>query len=89
MPSPRAAYGRDYTAVSLQYDPVDRHGAAYVRKLRADAYAGHGITQRRRRTGNGWAVQPRNGLPEPGYRYRGTGYCMTPAEASRWLTGGA
>lgn len=64
-----------------------------LRKPRVDASAIQFDTRDRQascRSGpfRGYAVQLRNGLPERTrhYEYRGTGYCMSEAEAAWWLT---
>ena len=66
MPSPRAAYGRDYTApAQIEIDAKNRDRAAYIRE------------RRRGDSGpfRGKPVEIRNGLPglKP-YVYRGAGH---------------
>jgi hypothetical protein len=57
--------------VSVQFIPTDAAGARYQREVRgrrktmATAYAGNDLQAPRRRTADGWAVSPRNGMPEP------------------------
>lgn len=73
MPSSRATLGRDFTAVALQFDPTTNHEARYTAvRRRNNRLAGDSLTAPRR-TGAGWAVTVRNGLPFKPYVYRGTG----------------
>lgn len=78
MPSPRAAYGREFTAVpAIEVDAKTRDANAYARELH------------RGNSGpfSGKPVQIRNGMPEvKPYVYRGAGYCMTAEEAASCLS---
>lgn len=70
MPSPRL-------------DPDTRPmllGAQIITRPTADQYGAERKTPRPR------PITTRNGLPEPRYRYQGTGQSMSPAEARYWLT---
>lgn len=71
MPEPRASRGRDFTpGPPIQFDPTTDHENDYMRnrRTRSKIIAGDGL-RAPRRTKSGWAVEPRNGLPVPNYRY--------------------
>jgi hypothetical protein len=75
MPELRNPGRRDLAAApAVQYDSVNAHETDYQTFRRAgqagkrEKLAGEPL-RARRRTSAGWAIEPRNGLPEPNYRW--------------------
>jgi hypothetical protein len=69
-------------------DPETRRTAIAVQVLQRSRTDQYGHETRQARRGLRYRpLQTRNGLPEPGYVYRGTGKSMKPDEALWWLAG--